>query len=144
MTTIDHYHYLWDGSEPGWVLMHVSRQTVKLALVFEGTSPNVREVKAVRSVVPAYAALSASEALAKFRGAASIGLGEFECREGRRVAEACRRRSLVVQEEVRDRSGYLPFNENTKACLIIEDDVLSKQVCEEALSRGLRVKHVEA
>ena len=49
-----------------------------------------------------------------------------------------------MQEEVQDHSGYLPFNENTKACLIIEDEVFSKLVCEEALSRGVPVRHIEA
>ncbi len=144
MTTVERYHYLWDGSESGWVLMRVNRQAVKLVLLFEGAGPDVREVKAIRSVVPAYALLSASEALEKLRGTSSIDLGEFDCREGRRIARACRKLSLEVQEEMQDRSGYLPFNENTKACLVIEDNVLSEQVCQEALSRGLRVRHVEA
>ncbi|RQP22688.1 hypothetical protein [Piscinibacter terrae] len=99
MASLESYHYLLDGSDPGWVLVRVNRQAVKLVLVFASTGPGVREVKAIRGAVPAYAALTASQALAKPRGA--IGL-------------------------------------------IIEDSLESKQVCDEALRRGVSVRHIEA
>lgn len=88
--------------------------------------------------------MSASEALASLRGKTSIDLGEFESREARPLAEACRKLGLVVQEQAKDHSGYFPFNEKTNLRLVIEDEALGKQVCEEALARGLPVRYVEA
>lgn len=141
---VEDYRFLWDGSEPGWVLVHVSRQTVKLSLVFGDKGPDLRQVKAIRKVVLAYAALPASEALASLRGKPSIDLGEFESREARSLARDCRDLGLVVEEEVIDHSGYSLFNERTKIRLRIEDDALARQVCEEARSRKLPVQYIEA
>jgi hypothetical protein len=141
---VEDYRFLWDGSEPGWILVHMSRQTVKLSLVFGDKGPDLRQVKAIRKAVLAYAALPASEALASLRGHSSIDLGEFESREARSLARDCRDIDLVVQEQVIDHSGYSLFNEKNKVCLLIQDDALAKQVCEEALSRKLPVQYIEA
>ena len=88
--------------------------------------------------------MPAAEVLACLRGKTSIDLGEFESREARLLARDCRKHGLVVQEQVIDRSGCTPFNEKTNACLVIENDTLRKQVCEEALKRGVSVRHLEA
>jgi hypothetical protein len=144
MNATAQYRYLWDGSEPGWVLALVSRQYVKLYLNFDKAGPTVKEIKSLRLVVPTYGELSATEAFTKLRGKASLDLGEFESREGRHIAASCRRQGLVVTEIVEDRSGYLPINELTNIVLVIEDNVLSQQVSDEALRNGLVVRHIEA
>jgi len=51
--------------------------------------------------------------------------------------------STSAEVQNRNQSGYLPFNEKTNACLIIEDNVLSNEVCEEALRHGVRVRHIK-
>lgn len=143
MKATEHYRYLWDGTEPEWVLLRVNRQVVNLTLVFGSSGPTLNEITGVRRAVPTYAALSSSEALAKLRGNALVNLGEFESREAHRIAEACRTNGCEIRELVLDKSGYLPLNEKTNACLVIEDNVLSKEVCEEALKYGVRVRHIE-
>jgi hypothetical protein len=143
MKSTEHYRYLWDGTEPEWVLLRVNRQVVNLTLVFGPSGPSPNEITGVRRAVPAYAALSSSEALARLRGNALVHLGDFDSREARRIADACRKNGCEIRELVRDESGYLPLNERTNACLLIEDNALSKEVCEEALKHGVRVRHVE-
>jgi hypothetical protein len=88
--------------------------------------------------------MSAQQAFAALRGKAEVALGSFESEEGRRLAQKCQEHGLTIEAEAEDRSGYLPFNEISKHLLIIEDDLLSKRVEEEALARGVPVKHIEA
>lgn len=142
--SIEHYRYLWDGTKPEWVLVHLNCQAVSLGLVFGSSGPSLDEVTRVRRAVPAFTQLTTSELLAKFRGQSFVDLGEFESSDAHRIAKFCRTSGLQVREQVQDRSRYVPLNEKTNACLIIEDDGLSKEVCKEALKQGIRVKHVEA
>lgn len=144
MTSIERYSYLWDGSEPGWVLHRLNHQVVSLTLLFERSEPSVCEMKAIRLSVPAYHEMSVSPAVAELRGKRSINLGEFESREARQIAEACRKQGLAVHEDTVDKSGFLMCNEKTNMCLLIEDDRLSEAVKDEALRRGIPVRHIEA
>lgn len=144
METIEHYRYLWDGTHPEWVLLRLNHRTVSLTLSFGPSGPNLNEIAGVRRAVPAYAALSSSEAFAKLRGRSLVELGEFESSEARRITKICRMNGCQVLEHVQDRSGFLPLNEKTNTCLVIEDEALSKEVCEEALKHGVRVRHIEA
>lgn len=43
-----------------------------------------------------------------------------------------------------DLSSYLPFNVATNRALLIEDECLAERVRQEALARGVLVKHVQA
>lgn len=104
----------------------------------------MQDIKAIRSVLPEYSLLSAIEVMSRLRGRALVGLGSFESREGRRIVAVCREKGLKVQEFVQDGSVYHLFNEQTKHALIIEDDLLAKEVLETALSFGLSVKELEA
>ena len=143
MNATEQYRYLWDGSEPGWVLALVNRPCVKLSLEFDSAGPSVKEIKSLRLVVPTYGELSATEVLTKLRGKASLDLGEFKSYEVRHIAESCRKQGLLVTEIVEGRLGYLPTNELTKIVLVIEDNELSQQVNDEALRNGLVVRHIE-
>lgn len=138
------YEYLWDGTAPGWVVICVRKQELALSLVFSAEGPSVQDIKAIRSVLPEYSLLSAIEVMSRLRGKALVDLGRFESREGHRIAVACREKGLEVQELVQDGSVYHLFNEQTKHVLIIEDDLLAKEVLETALSFGLSVKELEA
>jgi hypothetical protein len=144
MTSVDRYQYLWDGTEAGWVLLRINRWTVSLSVVFADEGSTAADVKALRRAIPSLGALSAADALASLRGRQRVELGEFEAREARRVAGACRKAGLVVLEEAQDRSGYVPFNESTNSGLVIEDDALHEAVMEAALQHGVAVMHVEA
>lgn len=138
------YEYLWNGTEPGWVVLCVRKQRLALSLAFSREGPTVQDIKAMRSVLPEYSLLSATEVMSRLRGKALIDLGRFESREGRRIVVACREKGLEVQELVQDGPVYHLFNEQTKHALIIEDDLLAKEVLEAALNFGMPVKELEA
>lgn len=144
MTSIERYSYLWDGSEPGWVLNQTHGQDIALMLLFERGEPSTSEMKAIRLAVPAYREMTVSQAVAELRGKSRIDLGDFEPGEARQIAAACQNHGLTVQERIIDRSGYLIFNEKTSTCLLIENDRLGNAVKEEALRRGVPVRQIES
>ncbi len=102
----------------------------------------MQDIKAIRSVLPEYSLLSATAVMSRLRGKALVDLGSFESREGRRIVAACREKGLAVQELVQDGPVYHLFNEQTKRALIIEDDLLAKEVLEAALNFGMPVKEL--
>lgn len=138
------YAYLWNDPNDAWVLLRINRQALLLTVKFPAEGPTLREVAAMRSVVPEFGAMPPSEAFAALKGRAEVSLGKFESKEGRRLVERCKQHGLNIEVVDQDESGYLPFNEKTNMALVIEDDALAEQVCQEALTRGVRVKHVEA
>lgn len=144
MNDIERYSYLWDGTQPGWTLTRVHRQAVSLTIHFGDRGPMLAEVKAIRAIIPAYNNRSAAEVLGELRGKPKLELGTFEIREGRHISKLCHHHGLTIEENVQDQSGYLPINELTNIALVIEDDPLLVAVSEEALRRGVPVKHIEA
>lgn len=140
---IDNYKYLWDGSQPGWVLKRFSGNYVDLSLTFSSTGPSTRELMAVRRTVAAYTALPVHEVATKLRGHESLLLGRFEPKEARAIAAACRREDLKVVESIVDAPEFLPINELTAVALVIEDDLLAEHVYAEALRHGIPVRSVE-
>jgi hypothetical protein len=138
------YAHLWSNPNDGWVLLRINREALSLTVRFSGDGPNLREVAAMRSAVPQFNAMPPSEAFEALKGRTEIPLGQFDSQEGRRLAEKCKNHGLSLNIVAIDHSGYLPFNEKTSMSLIIEDDALAKQVYQEALARGIRVKHIEA
>lgn len=141
---MSNYSHLWDGTEPGWVLLQVHRQTSTLAVLFEEPGATLLEIQALRRVVPEFTALPAQQAVLQLRGRWRIDLGEMESREARRLIERLRDCGLCVEEQALDRSGYLPFNEVSKMALLIEDEVESRAVAAEALRQGIPVRQVES
>lgn len=144
MEAAERYKYLWDGSEPGWVLIRMNRETTLLTVEFQSDSPSPSEIKTLREVVPSFRCLSATEAFTRLRGTKFSEIGEFESREAQQITKACRLRGMKLLERVIDHSDYLPFNENRKSGLIIDDNELCKKVCELAIRNGVPVKHIEA
>jgi hypothetical protein len=138
------YSFLWDGTEAGWVLLHISRWMSGLTATFDDGGPSPREIQALRRAVPSIGAMSASEAVGQLAGRKSVALGEFDDREGRRIAKELRDHGVQVQQQTIDRSGYLPFNELNQHVMAIEDDLVARDVTDEALRRGVPVRHVEA
>jgi hypothetical protein len=144
METPNDFAFLWDGTQPGWVLLRVNRQKVSVVIKFPAGSPTLREIAAVRAAVPDFAKMSTEGVFTSLKGQSYLALGDFDSKEARWLAEKCKQRGLTVEIAAVDASGYLPFNEQTKHSLIIEDDDLARSVYEEALARGIPVRHLEA
>lgn len=144
MADPEDYSYLWNGSQPGWVLLRINRQTISVTINFAAHGATLRQVAAVRAVVASFSAMRPSEALAALKGKRSLTLGPFDSKDGRLLADACVRSGLTVKSAAIDASGYLPFNDQSQQCLIIEDDDLAELVAQKAIAQGVSVRHVEA
>ncbi|WP_398496189.1 hypothetical protein [Variovorax sp.] len=96
MESIEEFSYLWDGSEPGWVVVHHSEDREVLQVVFADGGPSVSEVKALRSVVPDLAERAAAEVLALLRGKTEFGLDEFESSSAKVLCKQCKALGLRV------------------------------------------------
>ena len=138
------FSYLWDGSQPGWLLLRTNRANISITVSFSAGGPTLSEVAAMRKAVPTFSAMTPSSALASLKGQNKVPLGNFDSKEGLALANRCKQNGLTVELISTDKSGYLPMNEQNNQCLIIEDDILAEQVFQMAISQGIRVKHVEA
>jgi len=78
MADPDDYSYLWDGTQPGWVLLRISRQHLSIAVAFAASGPTLREVASMRSAVPSFSALPPSEAFAALKGKSRVAVGDFD------------------------------------------------------------------
>jgi hypothetical protein len=137
------YQYLWDGSQPGWVLTRLYGSYVEVSLKFGQTGPTTRELMAVRRSVSEFKSLPLNQVIEQLRGHPILFLGRLESRQARGIAAACRSEGLNVLEKAIDAPRFLPTNEITNSVLVIEDDELAKCVYESALQHGIPVRHVE-
>ena len=144
MTKIDQYSYVWDGSQPGWVLVRSARSASSLKALFGDGGVTVKNVQALRRTLPHFASMSAQAAIQSLFGLTAVELGTFEGREARRIVRALKSEGLTVQETGATEFGYLPFNELTKSALLIDEDTeLASAVVQQALASGIPVRHVE-
>ncbi len=141
---VDEYAYLWDGSDPGWTLNHTRWHSAELALVFAASGPSVKEIVALRSALPTYAARSAAEILSALGGCERVALGTHPAFEARGIADRCRGVGLAVDWVAKDVSRYVPSNDVTGSWLIIEDNELARRVYDRAIREGIRVVHTDA
>ena len=61
------YQYLWDGSQPGWVLTRLSGNYVDLSLKFELSGPSTRELMAVRRSVREFKSVPLNQLIEQLR-----------------------------------------------------------------------------
>jgi hypothetical protein len=137
------YQYLWDGSQPGWVLNRLYGHYVDLSLTFSPGGPSNGELMAVRRTVLEYKSRSLSEVVLALRGRQALPLGRFLSDEAREIATACRHEGLAVLEDIIETPRYVLRNEITGIGLLIEDNALKTQVCAAAVQNGVPVRHLE-
>jgi len=140
---IQQYQYLWDGSQPGWVLTRLCGSHVDLSLTFGSAGPSNQELMALRRTISDYKSLPLSQVAGRLRGSRLLSLGRFEPKEARTLTLICRQEGLNVVEEIVDAPKYLLTNEITKMALVIEDDELAEAVRVAALRHGVVVRNIE-
>ena len=142
MKTSEDFSRLWNGSEPGWVVVRHTEDRERLQVVFANNGgPTVPEVKALRSVIPALAKQSASEVLANLRGTSELSLGEHESSAARKLRSQCEELGLRVNGQAHQAVSHSLINELLKVYLVIEDAATCSAIAEEAIKRGLPIRH---
>lgn len=96
MVGVEQYSYYWDGSQPVLVLLLIDGQSIELSIEFAEGGPSVREFGSIRRVVPEFQTHSLSYVIEHLRAQSSFPLGEFESREARNFAQACKEVGLTV------------------------------------------------
>lgn len=142
MTMLDEYTYLWDGTQPGWVLLQSNLELVDPVLLFPPGGPSLEMVAYVRKVLPEFADLSSAQVYAELKGKQRVPLERCSAERASALVEL-----LGIQGISLDLfpipSGYLPANRISGSALIIEDNDEARAVCAEALRRGVPALSVD-
>jgi hypothetical protein len=135
------YEYLWDGSDPGWVVCQHDEDREELRVVFAQGQPSLEEIRALRSVISEWRSRSAGEILAALRGQAGLLLGDFESGEAWALRGKCEAAGLRLERRGTHRLSYRFINKRTGRGLMIEDEMIAHAVAKEAIERGLTVSY---
>ena len=141
MEDANHYARLWNGNEPGWVVVRHTEDRVKLHVEFSDDGPTIQELKALRLAVPRLAQQAATEVLRAVKGKPVYFLGELESGAARKLREQCESLGLRVAAHGHTATCYNLVNEQTNRFLLIEDSATLQAVAEEAIKQGLPVRH---
>ena len=137
--SIEDYRYLWDGTEPGWMLQRFDHAECYLVFEFADGGPSSKEIMQMHKCLPELRKEKTShvyrvlDKVPSYRTTES--LGNIEAQNIRSTASKL---GLNVAIEVEHNISYLPvFNE--KQALLIDDEDLSKQVVKKMIEAGVPV-----
>jgi hypothetical protein len=138
MTVLSEFSYIWDGTDPGWVVSRHTEDRERLSVVFPDGA-GLRELKAMRAVLPELAAASAADVMA-LKGTMNFDLGEHESAIARQLKRLYESRGLTIHSEAKQLISYGFFNELRSVCCINEDEELNRAVAENAIHRGVELR----
>ena len=142
--SIEDYKYLWDGSEPGWVLQHHDQTDWYLLFEFSNGSPSKEEIAKMHKCVPELRKEKLPHVYRVLKGVSSFRtsepVGNIEARDIHRTALD---QGLKVEMEADPKSSYLPIYKDKQA-LLIEDGDLSQQIAKKMIEAGVPVIEVHA
>lgn len=135
------YSYLWDGTEPGWVVLEHTRDEAEVLVAFGVDGPTLAEIKALRSVSAALKILPAADVFKQLRGLRSFSLGVHESRVARKLRLDCHSMGLKLFDLPAQEVHRSLINSLTKRFLLIEDEQASRVAVADALANGVRIVH---
>jgi|GEM_PF-5807567 len=138
MTDIAEYEEIWNGTEPGWVVVRHTEDRYRLIVAFE-SGAETADLKALRQLLPELAATPISQLMA-LKGSRSFDLGEHESADAHRMKARFASLGLVVQATGWQLVSCGIFNENTRAYCLIEDEGIRQQVVDAAIQHGLPIR----
>ncbi len=142
---IEKYKYLWDGSQPGWVLHHDNHVVWHLIFNFGDNGPEKDTIVKLHGFVPEFQNEKLPVVYKKVKGTSKYRTeryyGKIEAKELERKAVDL---GLNIKLEHRQFDVYLPIYNNNIA-LAIDDDEIAKEVGKKMLEAGVKeiYTHVE-
>jgi hypothetical protein len=126
-----------------WVVVRrrVSRRA--LAVLFVSDEPTISELVSLRRIAPELGATPAADIRRRVGTTGRFDLGEFGGIEARRIMDAANREGLTLHEEMLDRTELLPFNRESSAAWLIEDQDENRRVCLAMIDDGCPVQEQE-
>lgn len=139
--TLSQFAYLWDGSDPGWVVHgHYQHQSaVRILLPEHGI--DLHFLKTLRKLFPDIAHESPGELRARLDMAGCFDCGIMESRDVHALQRKCAEAGIIMASEDRSLITHRLVNERRNTALPIEDAALAFLLGEEALRRGLPSRH---
>lgn len=139
--TLAKYAYLWDGSDPGWVVHghYQDQATVRILLPEQGIDAYF--LKTLRSLFPDIAHESPAALRARLEMTGCFDCGILESRDAHDLGQKCAKVGLRMESQDRSMIRHRIVNVRRNSTLHIEDDVLAFMLGEEALRRGVPSRH---
>lgn len=141
MNATENFSRLWNGSEPGWVVVRHTEDREVLEVLLSSGTPFLAEVKALRTIVPILSEKPTAEVLATLKGKSKFSLGELESSAARKLRKQCETLGLRVASQGYQAVSHSLINELSKVYLLIEDAATNQAVAEEAIKQGLPLQH---
>ena len=143
MTSTETFERFWNGSDPGWVVLRHIENQVSTSIEFGATGPSARDIQALRLCVDRYRDLPASVALRELANVHVLDLGTQESTSARKLLLRLEAEGLRVIQRGEQVVSDIMFNELTNMAAVIEDELVARQVIQDALANGVVVRHVE-
>lgn len=139
--TLAKYAHLWDGSDPGWVVHghYQHQQAVRILLPEQGVDSHF--LKTLRNVLPEIAHESPAMLRARLIAADCFDCGILESRDVHDLRQKCAKAGLRMESRDRSLIRHRLVNERRDSTLHIEDEALAFMLGEEALRRGVPLRH---
>ncbi|WP_146603005.1 hypothetical protein [Pseudomonas sp. 57B-090624] len=133
------FKYLWDGSEPGWGLKKIMRDSWRLVFSFSSEGPDARQIALLRQLIPELMHSPLSTVYKQLKGTRCFRTCEdYGSIDGYRLQSQADALGLKVSSEVTRNVTYLPIrNESGVTC--IEDEALAKAVALKMIEAGVPV-----
>ncbi|MGA4634874.1 hypothetical protein ACPA5B_13445 [Pseudomonas solani] len=135
---IKEFEHLWDGSESGWALKKLIRDSWRLVFFFSPEGPDARQITILRQFIPELMNSSLPTIHTQLKGEPCYrtreGYGSIDGYRLRSQAEAL---GFKVSSEVTSNVSYLPVR--NKNVVLIEDEALAKAVALRMIEAGVPV-----
>ncbi|MCE9556974.1 MAG: hypothetical protein K8T91_26810 [Planctomycetes bacterium] len=143
MANVDEFQQMWDGSEPGWRLVKVHRNTWRVIFHFGENGASKIEMVALRKILNELRDVPPEQVWRQLQSSPSYeypeDLGNIESCE---LVNAAQSVGLAATAKSVDRGGYLPIAADGSA-MIIEDDELAEQVTQKMIASGVPIEQME-
>lgn len=144
MSEASQFSRLWNGSEPGWVIIQHQEDHEHLSISFGSEGASIRDIRSLRSLLSELSRKSLIEVHEAIIGVQTFDLGTHESSVARKLKRQCEEQNLVAQSEPIVKVRYSIINEQTNRYLLIEEEALLRKVVEEAVAQGLPTRHSTA
>lgn len=135
---LEEFCHLWDGSE-NWVLIKGHYNRTALTILFADRDPNIREIAAMRSLLPQYRNLAPRDIKNLVKHSGELDMEPMSIEEAHRLIELGQRQGLKFKVIDASYITYLPFRPADNMMYGIEDPELADRVYEKMLQAGVPV-----
>src|SRR5262245_34464394 len=133
----------WDRTHD-WIVNRIFHERARLTIRFNGNSPTVSELIAIRKCLPQFRHVPPTQLRASIGNSRQLELGEMPTREARQISEAARIEGLDASVENASFISYLAEDRTMGGAWLIEDYQEACRLAESMIAAGVPVRDIEA